>query len=49
MVSSGRQYVLGGSWWVAGVPSLAIMLTALACAVLGDSLRDSADPIRRRR
>jgi len=49
MINSGRQYVLGGSWWVAGVPGLAIMLTALACAVLGDSLRDAADPTRQRR
>ena len=49
MLTSGRQVVLGGSWWVAGVPGLAIMLTALACAVLGDSLRDAADPTRRRR
>lgn len=39
MINSGREYVLGGRWWVAGVPSLAILLTALACAVLGDSLR----------
>lgn len=42
MIASGRQYVLGGSWWVVGVPSLAIMLTALACAVLGDGLRDAS-------
>ena len=44
MINSGRQYVLGGSWWVAGVPGIAILLTALAFAVLGDSLRDAADP-----
>ncbi len=43
MIASGRQYVLGGSWWVAGVPSLAIMLTALAFAVLGDGLRDASN------
>jgi hypothetical protein len=39
MINSGRQFVLSGSWWVAGVPGLAIMLTALAFAALGDSLR----------
>ena len=48
MIYSGRQYVLGGSWWVAGVPGLAIMLTALAFAVLGDTLRDAGDPRQRR-
>lgn len=48
MINSGRQFVLSGNWWVAGVPGIAIMLTALAFAVLGDSLRDAADPMRRR-
>lgn len=43
MIASGRQYVLGGNWWVAGAPSLAIMLTALACAVLGDGLREASN------
>ena len=41
MINSGRQFVLSGSWWVAGVPGMAILLTALAFAVLGDSLRDA--------
>lgn len=48
MINSGRQFVLGGSWWVAGVPGIAILLTALAFAVLGDNLRDAGDPTRRR-
>ena len=48
MINSGRQYVLGGSWWVAGVPGIAILLTALAFAVLGDYLRDAGDPHRHR-
>lgn len=39
MINSGRQFVLGGSWWVAAFPSLAILLTALAFATLGDGLR----------
>ena len=47
MIASGRQYVLGGSWWVAGVPGLAILLTALAFVVLGDNLRDAGDPRQR--
>ena len=44
MINSGRQYVLSGSWWVAGVPGVAILLTALAFALLGDNLRDAGDP-----
>ncbi len=46
MISSGRQFVLSGSWWVAGFPGLAILTTALACAVLGDGLREASDPRR---
>ena len=42
MIASGRQFVLSGSWWVAGFPGLAILLTALAFAVLGDALREAA-------
>ena len=48
MINSGRQFVLSGSWWVAGVPGIAIMLIALAFAVLGDYLRDAGDPHRHR-
>ena len=44
MINSGRQFVLSGSWWVAGFPSLAILLTALAFATLGDGLRATAGP-----
>ena len=46
MIASGRQFVLSGSWWVAGFPGLAILLTALAFAVLGDALREMAAPGR---
>ena len=42
MIASGRQFVLSGSWWVAGFPGLAILATALAFAVLGDALREMA-------
>ena len=41
MIASGRQFVLSGSWWVAGFPGLAILATALAFAVLGDALRQA--------
>ena len=34
MIASGRQFVLSGSWWVAGFPGLAILVTALAFAMV---------------
>lgn len=43
MVSGGRNYILS-AWWVATFPGLAILLTVLACNLLGDMLRDSLDP-----
>lgn len=43
MVSGGRNYILN-AWWVATFPGLAILLTVLACNLLGDTLRDSLDP-----
>lgn len=33
-----------GHWWVATFPALALAATVLACKVLGDGLRDIADP-----
>lgn len=47
MIASGRQFVLSGSWWVAGFPGLAILATALAFAVVGDGLRNAANGGRR--
>lgn len=42
-ISFGRQY-LATAWWVATFPGLAIFLTVLAFNLLGDVLRDVADP-----
>lgn len=39
MINSGRQFVLSGHWWVAAWPGVAIMVTSLAFALLGDALR----------
>jgi peptide/nickel transport system permease protein len=41
MIATGRQFVLSGSWWVAGFPGLVILVTALAFAVLGEALREA--------
>lgn len=48
MINTGRQFVLSGSWWVAGFPGLAIMGMALAFALVGDGLA-AHQPGRRRR
>lgn len=43
MVADGRNYV-DTAWWVATVPGIAIFLTVLAVAILGERLRDVLDP-----
>lgn len=43
MVSEGRSQ-LQRAWWLSAMPGLAIMLTAIALNLLGDSLRDALDP-----
>jgi peptide/nickel transport system permease protein len=44
MINEGRQYVLGGRWWIAAFSGLAIFLTTLAFNLLGDGVRDASDP-----
>lgn len=48
MLSTGKQFV-ETSLWPTLVPGGAIMLTVLACNLLGDALRDAADPRLRMR
>jgi peptide/nickel transport system permease protein len=43
MVSTGRIY-FPDRWWYATFPGLAIFIATLAFNLLGDSLRDAADP-----
>jgi len=43
MLGEGRDY-LTTSWWLATLPGLALAMTALSIAVLGDFLRDFLDP-----
>lgn len=47
MINDGRP-VFMSSWWVAGFPGLAIVLTVLAFNLAGDGLRDILDPRSRR-
>lgn len=44
MINEGRLYVLAGRWWIASFSGLAIFLTTLAFNLLGDGVRDAADP-----
>ncbi len=44
MLNESRDQLLGGKWWLAVYPGLAIMLTVLSLNILGDWLRDFLDP-----
>ena len=44
MLSESRDQLLGGKWWLAVFPGVAIMLTVLSLNILGDWLRDFLDP-----
>lgn len=44
MLAESRDQLLGGKWWLAVFPGLAIMFTVLSLNILGDWLRDFLDP-----
>jgi peptide/nickel transport system permease protein len=44
MINEGRLYVLSGRWWIATFSGLAIFITTLTFNLLGDGVRDAADP-----
>ena len=43
MLADAREFVLR-AWWVVTLPGLMILITVLACNLLGDGLRDALDP-----
>jgi peptide/nickel transport system permease protein len=43
MVADGRALIATG-WWIALFPGVAIILAVISCNLLGDWLRDRADP-----
>ena len=47
MVSEGANYIISGEWWVFFFPGMALVLAVLCFNLLGDGLRDLADPRRR--
>lgn len=44
MLAESRDQLLGGKWWLAVFPGVAIMITVLSLNILGDWLRDFLDP-----
>lgn len=44
MLAESRDQILGGFWWLAVFPGVAIMLTVLSLNILGDWMRDFLDP-----
>jgi peptide/nickel transport system permease protein len=48
MVATGRNYLLD-QWWYTLMPGCAILVTALACNLVGDGVRDMLDPKTRAR
>jgi peptide/nickel transport system permease protein len=47
LLADGHSYFLS-AWWIATFPGLAILLVVLGFNLLGDALRDQADPRQRR-
>ena len=49
MVANGAQQMILGVWWVSLFPGLAIVISVLCFALLGDAAKDIADPTTRTR
>jgi peptide/nickel transport system permease protein len=47
MVAEGASFIVSGEWWVALFPGATLMLAVFCFNLLGDGLRDIADPRRR--
>ncbi len=47
MVAEGAAFMVSGEWWIAFFPGLALMIAVFCFNLLGDGLRDIADPQRR--
>jgi ABC-type dipeptide/oligopeptide/nickel transport system permease subunit len=43
-LSISRKYLVGGAWWAATFPGIAILLSVISLNLLGDGLRDALDP-----
>jgi peptide/nickel transport system permease protein len=47
MVAEGANYMISGEWWLVLFPGLVLMMAVFCFNLLGDSLRDMVDPLRR--
>jgi peptide/nickel transport system permease protein len=47
MVAEGAGFIISGEWWIALFPGATLMLAVFCFNLLGDGLRDIADPRRR--
>jgi peptide/nickel transport system permease protein len=47
LVAEGAAFMVSGEWWIAFFPGLALMVAVFCFNLLGDGLRDIADPQRR--
>jgi len=48
ILSSGREYLYAGAWWLTLFPGLAIFLTVFSLNIVGDTIRDFVDPRTRK-
>jgi peptide/nickel transport system permease protein len=44
LVSSGREYIAAGEWWMTLFPALTVAILVLSVNLLGDWLRDALNP-----
>lgn len=44
MIGDGRNYLIN-AWWIAGVPSMAVVVVTLLFQIAGDALRDRLDEV----
>lgn len=44
MIGDGRNYLIN-AWWIAGIPSMAVVIITLLFQVAGDALRDRLDEV----
>jgi len=47
MVAEGANYIISGEWWLVLFPGFTLMLAVFCFNLLGDALRDLADPQKR--
>jgi peptide/nickel transport system permease protein len=48
MISIGAPNMMTGQWWTALFPGLTLAITVVGYALVGDSLQDYLDPVKRR-